>query len=872
MPSATFAPPETPVHGGDIRRLAAAAGRRPEEVLDFSASINPLGPPEYLRPLLSRHLSSLLHYPDPEAGGLRAAAAARFGLAPEQVLAANGSTELIHLLPRAVAIREAVIPAPAYLGYQEALVAAGVKARFPALAEERGFALDWAALAASLTGGEMVFLGQPGNPTGRSFNPPDLAPLLAGFPDTTFVVDEAFIDFVESAPTVLPLLARFSNLVILRSLTKFYAVPGLRLGLAFAAPELAARIRALQPPWSVNSLALALGERVLGDEEFARRTRACVAGLRKELAAGLAGIEGLFVYPGEANYLLCRWQRRPRGMTSGAAVARALLAKEGIAIRLAGNFTGLSDDYFRVAVRPQAENERLIAALARLVGRQDGLKPSRKTPALMLAGTSSDAGKSVLTAALCRILLQDGLRVAPFKAQNMSLNSFVTREGGEMGRAQVVQAQACRLDPETRMNPVLLKPVSQTGSQVIVNGRSRGVMSVAEYIAYKPQAFAQAQAAYDSLAGDFEAVILEGAGSPAEINLKAHDIVNLRMARHAGARVLLVGDIDRGGVFASFVGTLEVLTEWERDLVAGLVINRFRGSEALLAPACEQVLAHTGRPVLGVIPDLPGHGLPEEDSVSFKKGLFDRAGRPACSEAEAVEIALIDLPHISNFTDFEPLLAEPDVHLRVVREARDLGQPAAVILPGSRNVIDDLCHLRQSGLAEMIGQLAQAGKTEIVGLCGGFQMLGEEIGDPHGLEAGGRIAGLGLLPVTTVLLPNKTLTRRELTHLPSGQPVLGYEIHHGQTKARESLAELHGGPGGAGVGLGRGRVWGTYLHGLFDSDPFRGWFIDSLRRRRGLSPLAGPRPAYDLEPALDRLAALVRERLDMRAVYRLLGW
>ncbi len=858
-------------HGGDIRRLAAASGRRPEELLDFSASINPLGPPDYLRPLISRHLAELLHYPDPGAEELKAAAARRFGLDPEQVLVANGSTEIIHLLPRAIPVREAVIPAPSYLGYQEAMAAAGVLVRFLPLAEATGFALDWPGLAAMLTGGEMVFLGQPNNPTGRCFDPEALVPLLVRFPDTMFVVDEAFIDFLDPAPSVLPLLARFPNLVVLRSLTKFYAVPGLRLGLAFASREVAARIRGQQPPWSVNSLALALGAKVLDDDDFGRQTRALVGELRQGLAAGLARLAGLVVYPGEANYLLCRWQRLPQGLADGAAVFDALLA-QGIAIRQAGNFPGLDGSYFRVAVRSREENERLLAAVGRLgKPRAGSASPSRKTPALMFAGTSSDAGKSVLTSALCRILLQDGLRVAPFKAQNMSLNSFVTRDGGEMGRAQVVQAQACRLDPETRMNPVLLKPVSQTGSQVIVNGRSQGVMSVAEYIAYKPQAFTQAKAAYDSLARDFEVVILEGAGSPAEINLKAHDIVNLRMARHAGAPVLLVGDIDRGGVFASFVGTLEVLAEWERDLVAGLVVNRFRGSEALLAPAFDQVLAHTGKPVVGVIPNLPGHGLPEEDSVGFKKGLFDRAGRPACGEAEAVEIALIDLPHISNFTDFEPLLAEPDVHLRVVREGDALGDPAAVILPGSRNVIDDLRYLNRSGLAARIGQLAQAGKTEIVGLCGGFQMLGEEISDPHGLEASGKIAGLGLLPVRTVLLPDKTLTRKRLTHLDSGQPVYGYEIHHGQTTARDELSELHGGPGGAGVGLGRGRVWGTYLHGLFDSDPFRGWFIDSLRRRRGLSPFPGKRPAYDLEPALERLAALVRERLDMKAVYRLLG-
>ncbi|MFA7383175.1 MAG: cobyric acid synthase [Desulfurivibrionaceae bacterium] len=491
-----------------------------------------------------------------------------------------------------------------------------------------------------------------------------------------------------------------------------------------------------------------------------------------------------------------------------------------------------------------------------------------KTPAIMFQGTCSNAGKSVLTAALCRILLQDGLRVAPFKAQNMSLNSFVTREGGEMGRAQVVQAQAALLDPDVRMNPVLLKPSSDTGSQVIVLGKPVGNMTVNDYLAYKPQAFLAVQAAYDSLAAEYEVMVLEGAGSPAEVNLKAHDIVNMPMARYAGASVLLVGDIDRGGVFASFVGTMEILDDWERELIAGFVVNRFRGQKSLLTEALTYMEHKTGKPVLGVVDYLANLGLPEEDSVNFKAGLFS-PHRPA---GEHVTVALIDLPHISNFTDFEPFLGEPDLFVKIARTPTDLADADAVILPGSKNVIADLKWLFSSGLAEALKKY-RADRGEIVGICGGFQMLGQSIDDPHHIESAGEsLTGLGLLDLATVLEKDKTLTRQSGRHLASGLKVHGYEIHHGQSRAGETcdILTFNNGVSG-GVGNPSQTIWGTYLHGIFDADPFRRWFIDRLRQRRGLVPLSRIQAAYDLEPAFDRLASAVRNQLDMRAIYRLLG-
>lgn len=486
----------------------------------------------------------------------------------------------------------------------------------------------------------------------------------------------------------------------------------------------------------------------------------------------------------------------------------------------------------------------------------------------MLLGTGSDVGKSVLVAGLCRILLQDGVRVAPFKAQNMSLNSYVTRDGGEMGRAQVVQAQACRLDPDVRMNPILLKPSSDVGSQVIVHGQPLGNMKVADYVRYKKKAWQEVCRSYDQLAADFDCIVLEGAGSSGEVNLKSHDIVNMRMARYAHAPVLLVGDIDRGGVYASFIGHVEVMAPWERDLLAGFVVNRFRGDGSLLDDAHRFLEQRTARAVLGVIPYLHDLGLPQEDSVSFKAGLYD-SDRPA---GDHVEIALVDLPHISNFTDLEPLLVEPDVHLRIVRRADELGAPDSIILPGSKNVVADLAYLDSTGLGKKIVELAKQGR-EVVGICGGFQMLGRSVTDPYGLEGepGCQARGLGLLELETELATDKTLTRRQGTHASSGQPVHGYEIHHGRSWGTEDAVLTFADGGICGCAAREGRVWGSYLHGIFDSDPFRRWFINRLRESRGLSVYTGRSTRYDLEPALDRLAAVLRQHLDMDKVYELLG-
>jgi len=849
-------------HGGNIRKLADKSGKPAREILDFSANINPLGPPEWLRAVISRALDDVVHYPDPESEALVQAIAEKHDAGTEGIVAGNGSSEIFSVLPRVLSATRALIPVPSYSEYAGSARQAGLEIREVVLSESDGFAVDLVELGAAIEGNDLVYLGQPNNPTGRPIDPDELRSLARGHPTATFIVDEAFADFVTSIDSLVR--DRPDNVVVLRSMTKFFAIPGLRLGYAVAGPSLAAALRQLLAPWSVNSLAQAVGEAALRDEDYATRTNEVVAEEREWLSESLQNIGELHVYPSVANFLLLRIDRND---IDAPELAERVL-KHGIAVRVCDNFGGLDKRFFRVAVRTRKENEQLSDALSDSLGRARPVR-KRKVPALMFQGTSSNAGKSVLCAALCRILLQDGYDVAPFKAQNMSLNSFVTRDGGEMGRAQVMQAQACRLEPDVRMNPVLLKPCTDTGAQVIVLGQPVGNMEASGYGGYKAEVQKEVCRAYDSLAAEHEVIVLEGAGSPGEVNLKHNDIVNMRMAQHADAPVVIVGDIDRGGVYASFVGTMEVLSGWERDLVAGFVANRFRGDQSLLTSAHDYVARHSGRRVLGVVPFLRDLGLPEEDSVEFKSGALDDVE----PRDDAVEVAVVDLPHISNFTDFDAFRLEPDVKLRIIRSADELDCPDVLILPGSKNVIGDLKYLNETGLTEKLSRLAKVGKTEIVGLCAGLQMLGREILDPHQIESlAGEASSLGLLPASTTLAREKTLVRADAMHAVSGLSVRGYEIHHGQTETGSSVPLFETQDGRVvGVSSPDGMVWGTYLHGVFDADEFRRWFIDRLRERRGLTPIGRVVATYDLEPAFDRLADVVRESLDLDALYRLMG-
>lgn len=858
-------------HGGNLASLSRKTGFAREDILDFSANINPLGFPECVRPVIARHVGDITHYPDPDCSVLADAFCKRWGVAANEILFGNGSEEILYLLPKIAKKTTALIPVPSYSDYATACELSDISIKTFILNEHDGFILDFDRFERELTGNEIVFLGNPANPTGFTIDTKRLCQSAVRKPEAVFVVDEAFADFVEGLPRLIS--SRPDNVIVTGSFTKFYAVPGLRLGYVAASPDYIKELNRIVLPWSVNALAQAVGETVLSDKDFEKETRQFVNQQRNDLLAKLRGFPNLTVYPGKANYLLARIDMD----TIDAPTLAQRLLRYGIAIRVCDTFVGLDKRFFRIAIRTETENGVLIDALASVfetTGTQSlhgvAIGKQKKKPSVMFQGTGSNAGKSILTAAFCRVLFQDGYTVAPFKSQNMSLNSFVTYDGGEMGRAQVVQAQACRISPDVRMNPILLKPNSDTGSQVIVLGNSIGNMDIGTYVKYKPEAFGYAKKAYDELAAEFDVIVLEGAGSPAEVNLKSHDIVNMAMARYAASKVLLVGDIDRGGVFASFVGTMEVLSEWERRLVAGFVVNRFRGEGSLLADAFRYVRLHTGLPTYGVVPYIANLGLPEEDSVTFK----DVVCKEPADSAKEVDIAVIDLPHISNFTDLDPLRFEPDVRFRIIRRPADIGIPDVVILPGSKNVMNDIDYILQNGFAEIISKLIAGRKTEIIGLCGGLQMLGEEIADPYGIESTKKrtSAGLRFLPVSTVLMGKKSLKAAGALHVPSGMKLRGYEIHHGETKG-SGLAPLIVRDDGETIGYSStdGLVWGTYLHGVFDTDEFRRWFIDRIRTRKGLRPLGAIVAPYDLEPALNRLADVVREHLDVKGIYRMMG-
>lgn len=500
---------------------------------------------------------------------------------------------------------------------------------------------------------------------------------------------------------------------------------------------------------------------------------------------------------------------------------------------------------------------------------------------IMFQGTSSHVGKSILTTAFCRILKQDGWNVAPFKAQNMALNSYVTRDGGEMGRSTVAQAEAAGVDPVVEMNPVLLKPTGNSCSQVILLGRSVGNYSAREYQDhYSQEAWRSVLQAIEYMKNHFNMMVIEGAGSPAEVNLKQNDIVNMRIAKTLNAPVFLIADIDRGGALASIVGTLELLEPEERALVKGLVINKFRGDITLLEPALTFLKEKTGIPVMGVLPYLDKLGIDDEDSVSLQNIPKDHVMRD-------IHIAVIQTPKISNFTDFDALTHEPDVNVRFVQKGDLIGDPDLIILPGSKNTTEDLLYLHRNGYAREICELAAKG-VPVIGICGGYQMIGQKVCDPLHVESeNDEVEGLGLLDTVTTMQGEKNTfqVECECDSLPflgmefSGANLKAYEIHMGETVLTKPMQGLFhittrsGKPVDVRDGyINADRtVFGTYCHGIFDNDDLRRALINALRERKHLEPLPVQFKyrAYK-EAEYDRLANAVRTHFDMDTFYRIL--
>ena len=495
---------------------------------------------------------------------------------------------------------------------------------------------------------------------------------------------------------------------------------------------------------------------------------------------------------------------------------------------------------------------------------------------IMIQGTMSNAGKSLVTAGLCRVFKQDGYKVAPFKSQNMALNSFITKEGLEMGRAQVMQAEACGIEPSVNMNPILLKPTNDVGSQVIVNGEVLGNMSARDYYKKKTELIPHIMKAYNNLDKEYDIIVMEGAGSPAEINLKENDIVNMGMAKLVNSPVLLVGDIDRGGVFASIAGTLMLLEEDERKMIKGTIINKFRGDVNILKPGLDMIEEITKTPVVGVVPYME-LDIDDEDSLSER---FNNKGT-----VDLIDIAVIRLPRISNFTDFNTFEYIPGVSLRYVKSVRELKDPDMIILPGTKNTMEDLKWLRESGLETQILKQAAKGKV-IFGICGGYQMLGMELSDPFNVESGGTMAGMGLLPTKTVFEKEKVRTRvsgnfNEVSGILAELSYVefeGYEIHMGQTTYdfnEEELTTIDNVNGEDIIkndGLYKDNVYGSYIHGIFDKEEVSKAIVESLCIHKGIdySSISTVDIEKYKEEQYDKLAEGIRNSLDMKAIYKIL--
>ncbi len=495
---------------------------------------------------------------------------------------------------------------------------------------------------------------------------------------------------------------------------------------------------------------------------------------------------------------------------------------------------------------------------------------------LMVQGTASSVGKSIIVSALCRIFRQDGYNVAPFKSQNMALNSFVTREGGEIGRAQAVQAEAARVLPTVDMNPILLKPETDSRSQVVVLGKVWKNLTASAYYEHTSYLTGIIEGSLSRLRAEYDIVVIEGAGSPAEINLQEREIVNMRIARMASAPVLLVGDIDRGGVFASLVGTIELLPEIDRNLVQGLIINKFRGDVSLLKPGLDFLENKTGKPVLGVVPFFKGLRIAQEDSV----WLEDKLDAPVLP---GIDIAVIALPHIANYDDFDPLEAA-GCSVRYIASADQIGNPDLIILPGTKTTAADLNYIRECGIARVIKQRAETG-TPVIGLCGGFQMLGKKILDLHHVESReDSVEGLGLLNIETAFATVKTTTQVQACFLGGngileglqGQEVTGYEIHMGLTIDPNAapVFRITATPSGMagyldGAQSDNGNIFGSYIHGLFDNPGFTTALLDRLRARKGL--VTGSASVFDKHTQYDELARIIRHSLDVTRLYQITG-
>lgn len=884
-------------HGGDFYRWNKEMGINQADILDFSVNVRPDGMPDFLKASILKNINELCAYPDPQANELKELCAKNYGFTPENFVFGNGSNELLYALAPALFeenYQHAYILEPAFSEYRFSLEKAHIEAHTllhflsPQMQnadfdltseyikkEQEQRAQEIKNAVKTLPAKSIIVLANPANPTGFFIDTKELLAITEQKQDCFFVIDEAFIEYTNEKSLLQILPALPQNILVLRSLTKFYALAGIRLGYLACHEDLAQKIQAKLPTWNVNSLAQHIAKILFTEQkqvaENYQKTNLQNHERKLDLYQKLAQIQGITLYASWANYILFSLDSACPNFWQN------LLTNHHISIRNCANYNGLNNkNFYRAAVRFPHEHTKLCQAIENVL-HTTPVPSKKKTPALMLLGTSSNAGKSILTAGFCRIFTQDGYTVRPFKAQNMSLNSGVTIKGEEMGRAQIVQAKACNTEPDSKMNPVLLKPQTDIGSQIIVLGKPVCTSSAREYYKKKNELWKVVTKAYDELSEEADIMVLEGAGSPAEINLKENDIVNLKMAEYAEASTLLVGDIDRGGIYASFLGTWQTFSKQEEKLLTGFLVNRFRGDSSLLAPAHEYLEKATGKKVLGVIPYIKDIALPEEDMAGALWNMQKNAEQLDYTDKNRkLDIAVVILNKISNHTDFEPLALEKHCLVRPVYSPEDMGTPDLIILPGTKSVVADLEALKENGLFDKI--LSMVGKSLILGICGGLQMLGYDILDPLHIESNKeKTIGFDLLYLTTEFQKEKQLTLVENIKSPLNCLVHGYEIHHAKSweferivRPKNPITAYFRGENGTIHGYISRNVWATYIHGLFDDDVFRLRFINHVRTFKGLNPVSSCTP-YALETSLNKLADIIRQNTDMNAIYKSMG-
>jgi len=862
------------MHGGSLDK----------NILDFSANTSPLGMhPSSIETLsqIALNPSLLSVYPDSDCVELKNELSKFWKFDSKNIICASGAADLIYLISNVFGKNSALIFEPSFSEYEKSLLNLNCEILHFDFDKNDEETFDEELNSFSNKNISLLFVSSPSNPLGQilSFEQIEKIEKFCQKENAVFVLDACFCQFSKNAENIVKKVIsqkeKFQNLVILNAFTKFYGMAGIRLGYALCfSSKIAQKLNQNLRSWSVSSVAQLCGIAVLKSENsFYTNWSSKIQNLvetEKKRFYEFFDSHKIKYFKSEANFITFEFNFDSYSdfikIEKNDCVE---ILEKTIQIRSCSTFKNLGKNFHRIAIKNAEENSKLLDLFQKLFAENSKIESNtkiKKAKSIMIQGTMSNAGKSLLVAALCRIFKKDGFKVAPFKSQNMALNSGVTKDGKEMGRAQIVQAECAEILPDVRMNPILLKPNSDTGSQIIVNGEIYGNMSAKDYFKFRKNLIPQIMDAYNSLAEENDIIVIEGAGSPAEINLKNDDIVNMGLAELVDAPVLLAGDIDRGGVFASLFGTFALVSQNERNRIKGFLINKFRGDVKLLESGLEQLYNLTEKRVFGVIPFISNLKIEDEDSLSSQL-----ENEKLVKNEKLIKISVIRLPYISNFTDLNNFSRLPFVDVEFFDSVDDFDfNSDLLILPGSKNSIKSMEFLNEKKLCDLIKNFAK--EKLVIGICGGFQLLGELLDDSNGSEdsSSKKMQGLGLLPIQTTFTKEKTKIQVN-ENLPnfqnafenlSNKKVSGYEIHQGLTTDSSSKNLRI---------CTKNNVFGTYIHGFFDSSQIVKATLEILAKRKSIILPNFEDYESEKEKEYDRLEKIVRNSIDLEKIYEIIG-